>query len=335
MNILSGIQPSGDLHIGNYFGAIHQWVKLSKQPDVNATFIIVDLHAITVYQKPEELTQRTYEIASIYFASGLDYNKHTVFIQSDNPDHTYLAWIFDTITPIGWLERMTQFKDKKQKLQNYGRAVSTGLFNYPALMAADILLYDTDIVPVGEDQIQHVELARDIAKRFNKLYGNTFKIPEYRVEKAVARIKDLQNPTKKMSKSDDNPLGCIYIMDDKDTIAKKIKRAVTDSENRIYYDTKNKPGISNLLGILSAATGKTIENLVNEYQNKNYAILKQDLIDALISILEPIQQKVKEYLSNRAQLHDLFKRGAEKAMQVSTPKLHEALGKMGFYKWRE
>ena len=335
MNILSGIQPSGNLHIGNYFGAIHQWIKLSKQPDVNATFIIVDLHAITVYQKPEELTQRTYEVAAIYFASGLDYNKHTVFIQSDNPDHTYLAWIFDTITPIGWLERMTQFKDKRQKLQNYGKVVSTGLFNYPVLMAADILLYDTDIVPVGEDQIQHVELARDIAKRFNKLYGNTFKIPEYRVEKAVARIKDLQNPTKKMSKSDDNPLGCIYIMDDKDTIAKKIKRAVTDSENKIYYDPKNKPGISNLLGILSATTGKTIEDLVNEYQNKNYATLKQDLIDALISVLDPIQQKVQMYLNDKAQLHRIFQIGAEKAMQVSTPKLHEALGKMGFYRWRK
>ncbi len=335
MNILSGIQPSGELHIGNYFGAIHQWIKLSKQSDVNATFIIVDLHAITVYQKPEELTQRTYEVAAIYFASGLDYNKHTVFIQSDNPDHTYLAWIFDTITPVGWLERMTQFKDKRQKLQNYGKVVSTGLFNYPVLMAADILLYDTDTVPVGEDQIQHVELARDIAKRFNKLYGNTFKVPEYRVEKAVARIKDLQNPTKKMSKSDDNPLGCIYIMDNKDTIAKKIKRAVTDSENKIYYDPKNKPGISNLLGILSAATGKTIEDLVNEYQGKNYGQLKQDLIEALISTLEPIQQKVQVYINDKAQLHKIFQIGAQKAMQVSTPKLHEALGKMGFYKWRK
>ena len=335
MNILSGIQPSGDLHIGNYFGAIQQWVKLSKQPQINATFIIVDLHAITVRQKPEELTQRTYEIASIYFASGLDYNRHTVFIQSDNPNHTYLAWIFDTITPIGWLERMTQFKDKKQKLQNYGKIVSVGLFNYPALMAADILLYDTDIVPVGEDQIQHIELARDIAKRFNKLYGNTFKIPNYRVEKAVARIRDLQSPTKKMSKSDDNPLGCIYIMDGKDIIAKKIKRAVTDSENKIYYDPKNKPGVSNLLAILSASTGESIDRLVDNYQNKNYGQLKQDLTEALIATLEPIQQKVKEYLSDKAQLHELFKLGAEKAIQVSTPKLHEVLGKMGFYKWRK
>ncbi len=334
MRLLSGIKPSGDLHIGNYFGSIKQWVDLlNSSSDTQAIFFIADLHAITVYQDPKKLKEKTYEIAAVYFAAGLDYKKHIVFVQSDNPDHPYLNWLLTTVTPYGWLTRMTQFKDKRQKLKNYGEVIGAGLFNYPVLMAADILLYDADSVPVGEDQVQHVELTRDIAKRFNKLYGETFKIPEYTVNRTVARIKDLQYPTKKMSKSDDNPLGCVYLLDSIDDIRLKFKRAVTDSEKSIRYDVKNKPGISNLLAILSASTGKKIEDLEKEYAGKTYAQFKEDVAEAVIAVIKPLQQRVKEYLSDRSELERLFKLGVEKAREISTPKLNEALSKMGFYKY--
>ena len=331
MRILSGIKPSGDLHIGNYFGAIKLWLDTIKEPDTQAIFIVVDLHAITVYQNPEILKRRIYEIAALYFAAGLDYKKHIVFVQSDNPDHTYLSWLLTTITPVGWLERMTQFKDKKRKLKQYGQVVSAGLFNYPVLMAADILIYDTDVVPVGEDQIQHVELTRDIAKRFNKIYGNTFKVPEYRINKTTARIMDLQKPTRKMSKSDDSDLGCVFLLDDNDSIYKKITRAVTDSERVIKYDKKNKPGISNLLAILSEATGKDIKTLEKEYEGKTYAEFKKDVADAVINIVAPIRDKALKYLNDKAELDKILKQGATKAYNLSHPKLLEVIDKMGLY----
>ena len=334
MRLVSGIKPSGDLHIGNYFGSIKQWIDLlNSQPDTQAIFFIADLHAVTVYQDPKELKEKTYEIAAIYFAAGLDYRRHIVFVQSDNPDHPYLSWLLTTVTPYGWLTRMTQFKDKRNKLKNYGEVVGAGLFNYPVLMAADILLYDADSVPVGEDQVQHVELTRDIAKRFNKLYGETFKVPKYTINSTVARIKDLQFPTKKMSKSDDNPLGCVYLLDSLEDIRLKFRKAVTDSEKSIRYDVENKPGISNLLAILSASTGKKIENLEKEYEGKTYAQFKDDVAEAVISVIKPLQQRVKEYLSDKAELERLFNLGVEKAREISTPKLSEALSKMGFYKY--
>ncbi len=331
MNVLSGVQPSGDLHIGNYFGAIKQWLDIMSKPQTVTYFMIADLHAITVYQDPAELREKIYKLLALYLAMGLDYHKNVVFAQSQNPDHTYLAWLFDTITPIGWLERMTQFKDKKRKLEKYNSVVSAGLFNYPALMAADILLYDIDVVPVGEDQIQHVELTRDIAKRFNKLYGETFKVPVYQVNKSVARVMDLQNPKKKMSKSDgsNNP-GCVFLLDDPDTIRKKIKRAVTDADREIKYDKENKPGVSNLLGIYSVASGKSIKELENMYSNKTYADFKSDLAEILIETLEPVRKKTTEFLNDKGELDRILAYGVQRARDVSSPLLKNVLNKMGF-----
>ena len=333
MKVLSGVQPTGQLHIGNYFGAIAQWINFINQKDIQAIFMIADLHAMTIYQDPQTLRNKTYEMFALYLAFGLDYKKHTIFVQSDNPDHTYLAWLFDTITPFGWMERMTQFKDKRQKLQNYGDVVSVGLFNYPALMAADILLYNVDMVPVGEDQIQHVELTRDIAKRFNKLYGETFVVPKYKVNKVVARVMDLQNPTKKMSKSDKMGKGKILLEDSPDVIRDKVKHAVTDAESAIHYDKEKKPGVSNLLGLLSVATNRSVEDLEQEYRGKNYSTLKQDLADALIAVLTPIQKKRAEFLADRAELGKILKVGQEKSQKLSNPVLKEVLSKMGIYKY--
>lgn len=331
MRILSGIKPSGELHIGNYFGAIKQLVDFINTTDDEVIVMIADLHAITVYQDPQYLKERIYELAALYFASGIDYNKAIVFVQSDNPDHPYLAWLFDTVTPYGWLTRMTQFKDKRQKLKNYGDIVSVGLFNYPVLMAADILIYDTDLVPVGEDQVQHVELARDIAKRFNKLYGETFKVPEYKINKTTARIMDLQVPTRKMSKSEESTLGCVFMLDPVDVIVQKFKKAVTDSGHEIKFDKQNKPGISNLMAILSAASGKSLKQIEEEYAGVSYAQFKQDVAEAVVEVLRPIQQKAKEFLADPAQVDAILHKGAERARELSYPKLLEVLNKMGLY----
>lgn len=322
--IFSGIQPSGDLTIGNYLGAIKNWVKL--QDEYNCYFCVVDLHAITVPQKPADLRRRTLELLSIYLACGIDPEKNTLFIQSHVPAHSEGAWLLTCNSYIGELSRMTQYKDKSKKA---GDSVGAGLFTYPVLMAADILLYQTDLVPVGKDQIQHLELARDIATRFNNTYSPTFKIPEGYVPKTGAKIMNLQDPTKKMSKSDDNLNSFILIMDPPDVIRKKISRAVTDSLGVVNY-TDDQPGVKNLLNILSAITEKSPETLVKEYEGKGYAELKADVGEALVNELAPIQAKVNELLKDKKALEAIYKDGASKASYVANKTLRKMQKKIGF-----
>lgn len=334
MRILSCVQPTGTLHIGNYLGSIQNWVTmLNSKPDSEAIFGVVDLHAITVPQDPKVLRHKIYEILAIYLAAGIDPVKNIVFVQSQNPDHASLAWIFNCITPIGWAERMTQFKDKKQKMESYSDIVSVGLLSYPMLMAADILLYDADQVPVGADQKQHVELTRDIAMRFNSQFGETFKIPEFATSKEGTKIMDLQNPTKKMSKSDDSPAGKIDITDTPGGIQDKIKRAVTDSEGSVRFDMEAKPGVSNLMNILGSVTNKTIEQIESEYAGKNYGTFKKDVADAIVSFLEPMQTKINTYLSDLAELDKIVNNGNERARAISSKKLELVTNKMGLYNY--
>lgn len=322
--IFSGIQPSGDLTIGNYLGAIKNWVKL--QDEYNSYFCVVDLHAITVPQKPADLRRRTLELLSIYLACGIDPEKNTLFIQSHVPAHAEAAWLLTCNSYIGELSRMTQYKDKSKKA---GDSVGAGLFTYPVLMAADILLYQTDLVPVGKDQIQHLELTRDIATRFNNTYSPTFKIPEGYVPKAGAKIMSLQDPTKKMSKSDDNPNSFILIMDPPDVIRRKISRAVTDSLGVVNY-SDDQPGVKNLLNILSAITTKSPEDLVKDYEGKGYAELKSDVAEALVNELAPIQAKVNELLKDKKALEAIYKEGASKASYVANKTLRKMQKKIGF-----
>ena len=322
--IFSGIQPSGDLTIGNYLGAIKNWVKL--QDEYNSYFCVVDLHAITVPQKPADLRRRTLELLSIYLACGIDPEKNTLFIQSHVPAHAEAAWLLTCNSYMGELSRMTQYKDKSKKA---GDSVGAGLFTYPVLMAADILLYQTDLVPVGKDQMQHLELARDIATRFNNTYSPTFKIPEGYVPKTGAKIMSLQDPTKKMSKSDDNLNSFILIMDPPDVIRKKISRAVTDSLGVVNY-SDDQPGVKNLLNILSAITTKTPEELVKDYEGKGYAELKSDVAEALVNELAPIQAKVNELLKDKKALEAIYKEGALKASYVANKTLRKMQKKIGF-----
>ena len=330
MKLLSGIQPTGKLHLGNYLGSILLWVDMLSKPDVEAVFMIADLHAITVPYDVKALHERVLELVAIYLSAGIDYKKHTIFLQSHNPDHTYASWLLGSITPVGWLKRMTQFKDKSKKVKNANRYIGSGILNYPLLMAADILLYNVDYVPVGEDQTQHVELTRDIAKKFNKTFGETFKVPKVKINKVVARIKDLQNPTKKMSKSDVSGKGRIDLTDPPDVIKTKILRAVTDSDTVIKYDPSTKPGISNLLSIYSVITGKSIKELELMYEGKRYSEFKKDLADNLIMFLRPLQQKVNEYLSDKAELSRILKFGADKAKEQSHKMLNKMLKNMGY-----
>ena len=322
--IFSGIQPSGDLTIGNYLGAIKNWVKL--QDEYNSYFCVVDLHAITVPQKPADLRRRTLELLSIYLACGIDPEKNTLFIQSHVPAHAEAAWLLTCNSYMGELSRMTQYKDKSKKA---GDSVGAGLFTYPVLMAADILLYQTDLVPVGKDQIQHLELTRDIATRFNNTYSPTFKIPEGYVPKTGAKIMSLQDPTKKMSKSDDNLNSFILIMDPPDVIRRKISRAVTDSLGVVNY-SDDQPGVKNLLNILSAITNKTPEELVKDYEGKGYAELKSDVAEALVNELAPIQAKVNELLKDKKALETIYKEGALKASYVANKTLRKMQKKIGF-----
>ena len=305
--IFSGIQPSGQLTLGNYLGAIKNWVKL--QDEFDCYFCVVDLHAITVKQEPKDLRQRTLEVLAIYIASGIVPEKNTLFIQSHVPAHSEAAWLLTCNTYMGELGRMTQYKDKSQK---YGDSIGAGLFTYPVLMAADILLYNTDLVPVGQDQKQHLELARDVANRFNNAYSPTFKVPDPYIPKIGAKIMSLQEPTKKMSKSDDNPNSYILIMDPPEVISKKVSRAVTDSLGVINY-TDEQPGVKNLLDILIAINGSTSEELVAYYKDKGYADSKKDVADAIVSELEPVQNKVNEILKDKKALEEIYKLGAEKA----------------------
>lgn len=322
--IFSGIKPSGELTLGNYLGAIKNWVKLQEQYD--SYFCVVDLHAITVKQEPKDLRQRTLELLAIYIAAGIDPEKNTLFIQSHVPAHSEASWLLTCSTYMGELSRMTQYKDKSQ---NCGESIGAGLFNYPVLMAADILLYQTELVPVGKDQIQHLELARDIAQRFNRLYSPTFAVPEgYTTEKAC-KIMDLQDPTKKMSKSDENANSYILIMDEPNVIRKKINRAVTDSLGVVKYNDEQL-GVKNLVNILCTITGQTAEEVEMKYEGLGYAQFKGDVAEAIISELEPIQKKVKELLADKTYLESIYKNGAEKANYVAIKTLRKMQKKIGF-----
>ena len=324
--IFSGIKPSGELTLGNYLGAIKSWVKL--QDDYECFYCVADLHAITVKQTPAELRKRTLEILAIYIASGIDVEKNTLFIQSHVPAHAELSWLLTCNSYMGELSRMTQYKDKSQKAVNSGESIGAGLFNYPVLMAADILLYQVDLVPVGIDQRQHLELARDIAARFNGAYSPTFKIPEGYTPKAGAKIMDLQDPTRKMSKSEDNPNASILLMDEPDAIRRKIARAVTDSVGVVNY-TDEQPGVKNLINIVSTIEGVSPEDIVARYEGKGYAEFKKDVAETIVAELEPVQKRVKELLSNKKELEAIYKAGAEKANYMATKTLRKVQKKIG------
>jgi tryptophanyl-tRNA synthetase len=326
--IFSGIQPSGVITLGNYIGAMRQFVEL--QHEYNCYFCIVDQHAITVPQDRLELRKNIRSLAALYLAVGIDPNKATLFIQSEVPAHAQAGWMLQCIAYIGELERMTQFKDKSAGKE----AVSAGLLTYPPLMAADILLYNTDIVPVGEDQKQHIELTRDLAERFNKRYGEIFTIPEARIPKVGARIMSLADPTKKMSKSDPNKKAFITLLDDAKTIEKKIKSAVTDSDGIIKYDKENKPGITNLLNIYSILANKSIEQLEQEYAGKGYGEFKADLAQVVIDTLKPIQEKYYHLMESEL-LDQVLDEGAEKANQVANKMLKKMENAMGLGRKRK
>lgn len=321
--IFSGIKPSGDLTLGNYLGAIKNWTKL--QEEYECYFCVVNLHAITVSQSPAELRRRTLEILAIYIAAGINPDTNTLFIQSHVPAHCEASWLLTCNSYMGELSRMTQYKDKSK---NSGESIGAGLFNYPVLMAADVLLYQTDVVPVGVDQVQHLELARDLAERFNRLYSPTFVIPEAYVGKTRAKIMDLQNPEKKMSKSENNPNGYILIMDPPEVIRKKVSRAVTDSLGVVKYND-DQLGVKNLITILSTITGMTIEEIEEKYEGLGYAEFKKDVGEAIVSELEPVQKKVKELLENKDYLEEIYKKGSEKANYVATKTLRKMQKKIG------
>jgi tryptophanyl-tRNA synthetase len=323
--ILTCAQPSGQLHLGNYFGAIRNWAAMIEEYE--CFFGIVDLHAITVPYVPAELRQATYRNLALYIACGLDPDKCHLFCQSHVIGHTELAWILGCLSPIGQLERMTQFKDKTQRQE--GGFIGAGLLNYPVLMAADILIYNADRVPVGEDQKQHVELCRDLAIKFNNTYSETFRVPEVYIPKTGARIKSLQDPLKKMSKSDANQSGCVYLLDPPLVIRKKIRSAMTDSGSEVRAGD-DKPGITNLLNILGAATGQTIEELEAAFAGSQYGPFKDAVADAVVSALEPIQQRYAEIHADKAYLDEVFKAGAEVAQKRAYRMLTKVYRKAGF-----
>ncbi|MGY4710293.1 tryptophan--tRNA ligase [Mycolicibacterium sp. CBM1] len=325
--VFSGVQPTSDsLHLGNALGAINQWVGL--QHDYDAFFCVVDLHAITVPQDPATLRHRTLVTAAQYLALGIDPARATIFVQSQVPAHTQLAWVLGCFTGFGQASRMTQFKDKSQK--QGADATTVGLFTYPVLMAADILLYDADLVPVGEDQRQHLELARDVAQRFNVRFPDTFVIPEPMIQKVTAKIYDLQDPTAKMSKSAATEAGLINLLDDPKISAKKIRSAVTDSEREIRFDVAAKPGVSNLLSIQSAVTGTDIDTLVAGYAGRGYGDLKKETADAVVSYVTPIQQRVGELLADPAELQAILADGARRAQEVSAETISRVYERIGF-----
>ena len=325
-NLLSGMQPSaGSLHLGNYLGALVNWAKM--QDDYNAYYCVVDLHAITVPQDPKELLQNTRITAAQYLAAGIDENKSALFVQSHVPAHAQLAWVLMTLTGFGEAGRMTQFKDKSQKAG--ADSTSVGLFTYPILQAADILLYQPKAVPVGEDQRQHIELTRDLATRFNSRFGETFVIPEGVILKETAKIYDLQNPEAKMSKSGD-PKGLVNIMDESSVILKKIKSAVTDTDGVIKFDREAKPGVSNLLGIHSAISGESIDALVAHFDGKGYGDLKGEVADVVLSVVEPIRDRANELLADPAELDRLLAKGAAKANEQAEKTLATVYERVGF-----
>ena len=320
------MQPSADsLHLGNYLGALTNWVAM--QDEFNAFYMIVDLHAITVPQDPQELRNNTRRTAAQYIAAGIDPNKSSLFIQSQVPAHAQLAWVLNCITGFGEANRMTQFKDKSQKAG--ADSASVGLFTYPILQAADILLYQPKKVPVGEDQRQHLELTRDLAMRFNSRFGDTFTVPEAHILKETAKIYDLQNPTAKMSKSNE-PKGTINIMDDSSVTVKKIKGSVTDADGEIRFDVEAKPGVSNLLGIYSAVSGKTVKELEKAFAGKGYGDLKTEVADAVVSVIEPIRARATELLEDTKELDSLLASGADLANELAEATLASVYDKIGF-----
>jgi tryptophanyl-tRNA synthetase len=325
--VLSGIQPTADsFHLGNYLGAVRNWVAMQETHD--AFYCVVDLHAITAGHDPAVLRRRTRVGAAQLFAAGLDPERCTLFVQSHVPEHAQLAWVMGCITGFGEASRMTQFKDKSAK-QGADRA-TVGLFTYPVLQAADILLYQADAVPVGEDQRQHLELTRDLAQRFNTTFGQTFTVPAAFIIKDTAKITDLQEPTAKMSKSASSPTGIVELLEDPARAAKKIKSAVTDTGREIIFDPETKPGVSNLLTIFSALSGRTVDDLVVAYDGKGYGDLKKDLAEVVAEFLRPIQQRTSTYLDDPAQLDKLLGLGAEKARAVAAPTLKAAYERIGF-----
>ena len=325
--LLSGMQPSAEsLHLGNYAGALLQWREMQSTHD--AIFCVVDLHAITVPQDPKLLRENTRRTAAQYIAAGIDPSKSTLFVQSHVPAHTQLAWVFNTITGFGEASRMTQFKDKSQK--NGADQASVGLFTYPILQAADILIYNADVVPVGEDQRQHVELTRDIANRFNSRFGNTLTVPEVSILKESAKVFDLQNPDSKMSKSGESPQGIIWLLDEPTVTAKKIKSAVTDAEREIRFEPVNKAGVSNLLGILSLLSGNSIFELENSFAGKGYGDLKAEVADAVVAEFEPIRARALELLADPAELDRLLAIGAERANEFAEATIKRVYDAVGF-----
>ncbi|HEY5583740.1 MAG TPA: tryptophan--tRNA ligase [Ruminiclostridium sp.] len=322
--IFSGVQPSGNLTIGNYLGAIKNWIPM--QDEFECLYCVVDLHTLTVRQKPAELRQRSLNLLALYMACGLDPQKSILFLQSHVSAHAELAWILNCYTYMGELNRMTQFKDKSLK---YGDNINAGLLTYPVLMAADILLYQADLVPIGQDQKQHLEITRDIAERFNKIYGDTFTIPEAYIPKIGAKIMSLQEPEKKMSKSDENENAYVFILDSEDAILRKFKRAVTDSEREIRYDEVNKPGVSNLISIYSGITNKSFVDIEKEFEGRSYGDLKEVVGQSVAEMLKPIQQKYNELSSNKDYLNSILKENAEKAAYMARKTLSKVHRKIG------
>lgn len=323
--IFSGIQPSGSLTLGNYLGAVKNWADL--QEEYNCFYCVVDMHAITVRQEPAELRKRCLDVLSLIMAAGVDPKRNTLYIQSHVSAHAELAWILNCYTYMGELNRMTQFKDKAQR---HPDNLNAGLYTYPVLMAADILLYRSDLVPVGVDQKQHLELSRDIAIRFNNLYGETFVVPEAYIPKAGAKIMSLQEPEKKMSKSDENPNAYIAMLDEPDVIRNKIKRAVTDSDGEIRFSPEEKPGVSNLLSIYAAIEGITPEAAEREFAGQGYGSLKTKVADAVIAVLEPLQARYREIRADKAFLSQVMTEGSEKAAKTAYKVLAKAQRKVGF-----
>ncbi|MBM7051472.1 tryptophan--tRNA ligase [Rothia sp. ZJ1223] len=327
--IYSGAQPSADsLHLGNYVGAVRNWVALQDEPGTECLFFIPDMHAITVPQDPAIMTQRTRMTAAQYIAAGIDPERTPLFVQSQVPEHAQLAWVLNCITGFGEASRMTQFKDKSAKQGT--DSASVGLFTYPVLMAADILLYQADEVPVGEDQRQHLELTRNLAERFNSRFGDTFIVPEGRILKETAKIYDLQNPTSKMSKSAETDKGIIWLMDDPKKTAKKIKSAVTDAGSEISFDRENKAGISNLLSIYSALTGKSIDTIVAEYEGKMYGHLKVDLAEIAAETFAPMRERTLELMDDPAELDRLLAIGATRAREIASVTVENVYDRIGF-----
>ncbi|WP_273320502.1 tryptophan--tRNA ligase [Vallitalea guaymasensis] len=322
--IFSGIQPTGVITLGNYLGAIKNWTRL--QDDYNCLFCVVDMHSITVRQDPALLRKRARDLLTIYIAAGLDPEKNIMYYQSHVSGHAELSWILSCFTYMGELNRMTQFKEKSAK---HGNNINAGLFTYPVLMAADILLFQSDLVPVGHDQKQHLEITREIASRFNNIYGDVFTVPEPYIGKVGAKIMSLQEPTKKMSKSDENPNGYISLLDDLNVVKNKIKRAVTDSDKEVTY-SEDKPGVKNLIDIYSSITGNSIESCMNEFQGKGYGDLKRIVGEAVAEELRPIQERFKDLQKNKDYLDGIIKKNGETANYLATKTLRKVQKKVGF-----